>query len=195
MDIDDSSSSSDNEANPGDADFHKSSCSKDHGSDEGSSSSSVESSDIVKDMETDEVDKRLGVEGLHQTLSHHCDADISETKASEDTLSKDTVCTDDNEHNTEKHPENLILKNCISESVSDDEPVDLDRYDSKEELANLGLERLKNALMTRGLKCGGTLEERAERLFSVKGLSPDEIDPSLFAKSKGKGKKSKGITV
>lgn len=28
------------------------------------------------------------------------------------------------------------------------------------------------------------MEERAKRLFSIKGIPPDRIDPSLFAKSK-----------
>ena len=70
--------------------------------------------------------------------------------------------------------------------------ADLDHYKSVEELASVGLEALKTALMERGLKCGGSLQERAERLYSVKGLNKDEIDPSLFAsKGKGKGKKSK----
>ncbi|KAH9489541.1 silencing defective protein Sde2 [Bulinus truncatus] len=71
------------------------------------------------------------------------------------------------------------------------EPVNLELFGSTEALSKLGLERLKNALMARGLKCGGTLQERAERLFSVKGLSPDQIDPALFANSKGKGKGKK----
>jgi splicing factor 3A subunit 3 len=39
--------------------------------------------------------------------------------------------------------------------------------------------------MALDLKCGGTLEERAQRLFSTKGKSMAEIDPSLFAKTKG----------
>jgi len=51
-------------------------------------------------------------------------------------------------------------------------------------LSSLGLDRLKSALIASGLKCGGTLEERAQRLFSTKGKSLDEIDPALFAKSK-----------
>ena len=46
--------------------------------------------------------------------------------------------------------------------------------------------RLKSALMALGLKCGGTLEERASRLFSTKGKGLNELDPTLFAKSKGK---------
>ncbi|KAG2460753.1 SF3A3 factor, partial [Polypterus senegalus] len=58
------------------------------------------------------------------------------------------------------------------------------------ELASLGLDRLKSALMALNLKCGGTLEERAQRLFSTKGKSMESLDPSLFAKNpKSKGPK------
>ena len=64
--------------------------------------------------------------------------------------------------------------------------LDLSAFSSPEELASLGLDRLKSALMALGLKCGGTLEERAKRLFSTKGKSLNELDPALFAKSKGK---------
>lgn len=62
--------------------------------------------------------------------------------------------------------------------------LDLSAFSSWEELASLGLDRLKSALMALGLKCGGTLEERAQRLFSTKGKLISELDPSLFAKSK-----------
>merc|ERR1712051_857503 len=64
--------------------------------------------------------------------------------------------------------------------------LDLSAFSSPEELASLGLDRLKSALMALGLKCGGTLEERANRLFSTKGKSLNDLDPALFAKSKGK---------
>ncbi|XP_026682944.1 splicing factor 3A subunit 3 [Diaphorina citri] len=68
--------------------------------------------------------------------------------------------------------------------------LDLSAFSSWEELASLGLDRLKSALMALGLKCGGTLEERAQRLFSTKGKTA--LDPSLLAKSKpDKGLKSK----
>lgn len=62
------------------------------------------------------------------------------------------------------------------------EPVNLDDFDSGKDLESLGLNHLKHELTRRGMKCGGALTERASRLFSVKGLSPDEIDPSLLAK-------------
>lgn len=58
--------------------------------------------------------------------------------------------------------------------------LDLSAFSSWEELASLGLDRLKSALMALGIKCGGTLEERAQRLFSTKGKRT--IDPSLMAK-------------
>jgi hypothetical protein len=58
------------------------------------------------------------------------------------------------------------------------------------DLEAFGLDRLKQELMSRGLKCGGTLEQRAQRLFSVKGLTKDQIDSDLFAKS-ANGKKVK----
>merc|ERR1711935_373388 len=64
--------------------------------------------------------------------------------------------------------------------------LDLSAFSSSEEIASLGLDRLKSALMALGLKCGGTLEERASRLFSTKGKGLNELDPALFAKSKGK---------
>ncbi|NWI50178.1 SDE2 regulator, partial [Calyptomena viridis] len=67
------------------------------------------------------------------------------------------------------------------------EPIDLLAFNSAAELEALGLDKLKMGLMSLGLKCGGTLKERAARLFSVRGLSRDQIRPSLFAKpSKGK---------
>jgi len=71
--------------------------------------------------------------------------------------------------------------------------LDLSAFSSPEELASLGLDRIKSALMALGLKCGGTLEERANRLFSTKGKQLNELDPNMFAKSKpgsNKGEKS-----
>ncbi|KAM9856916.1 splicing regulator SDE2 isoform 1-T1 [Aulostomus maculatus] len=60
---------------------------------------------------------------------------------------------------------------------------------SVQQLESLGLDVLKQELISRGLKCGGTLTERATRLFSVRGLRAEQIDPALLAKpSKAKRK-------
>nr|SVE72120.1 EOG090X0OE5 [Daphnia similis] len=61
-------------------------------------------------------------------------------------------------------------------------PIDLQDFDSSKALESLGLNHLKHELQRLGLKCGGSLSERALRLYSIKGLSVEEIDPSLLAK-------------
>nr|SVE92200.1 EOG090X0OE5 [Daphnia sinensis] len=61
-------------------------------------------------------------------------------------------------------------------------PIDLQNFDSSKALESLGLNHLKHELQRLGLKCGGSLSERASRLYSIKGLSMEEIDPSLLAK-------------
>ena len=63
------------------------------------------------------------------------------------------------------------------------EPVHLDGVDDVAELEVLGLERLKEELSRRGLKCGGTQRARAERLFAVRGLAPEAVPKELRAKS------------
>ena len=62
--------------------------------------------------------------------------------------------------------------------------LDLSPFDSPEELASLGLDRLKTALQALNLKCGGTLIERAQRLYSTKGRDVNKLDPTMFAKNK-----------
>ncbi|XP_024299738.1 replication stress response regulator SDE2 [Oncorhynchus tshawytscha] len=64
----------------------------------------------------------------------------------------------------------------------EDGPLDLQAVHSDKELETLGLDRLKAELIARGMKCGGTLSERATRLFSTVGLSAEDIDPALLAK-------------
>lgn len=64
--------------------------------------------------------------------------------------------------------------------------VDLERVETVDELEALGGEVLKVALMKRGLKCGGTPRQRAERLFGIKGKKPEDIDPSWLAGKKKK---------
>lgn len=46
----------------------------------------------------------------------------------------------------------------------------------------LGMERLKTELQSRGLKCGGTLQERAARLVLLKSTPLDKLPKKLMAK-------------
>lgn len=60
----------------------------------------------------------------------------------------------------------------------------LGMFNDPKELEALGMERLKEALEALGLKCGGTLQDRAQRLWSVRGKKPEEIPASLKVKAK-----------
>ena len=71
----------------------------------------------------------------------------------------------------------------------------LGMFNSVEELEALGLDRLKSALEALGLKCGGTLKDRAERLWSVRGKKVDDIPQKLKAgPSKGMTTSSNGTS-
>lgn len=72
------------------------------------------------------------------------------------------------------------------------EALDLAPFASEADLEALGLDRLKAALLFLGVKCGGTLQERAARLFSLKGVAKADIDPKLLASKAGGKRKRKG---
>jgi len=63
--------------------------------------------------------------------------------------------------------------------------LDLEAYKSSKELERLGLDRLKFALIAIGAKCGGTLQERAARLFSLKGVDPKDFPIKARGKNFG----------
>nr|CCA19205.1 conserved hypothetical protein [Albugo laibachii Nc14] len=59
--------------------------------------------------------------------------------------------------------------------------ADWSKFTTAKDLEQLGLETLKEILKRRGLKCGGNLEQRAARLFSIKNKAWDEIDAKIKA--------------
>ncbi|XP_015888769.2 uncharacterized protein LOC107423674 [Ziziphus jujuba] len=63
-----------------------------------------------------------------------------------------------------------------------DKPLNFDEYNSAAEMEALGMERLKSELQARGLKCGGTLQERAARLFLLKSTPVEKLPKKLLAK-------------
>lgn len=69
----------------------------------------------------------------------------------------------------------------------------LDGCQSVADVEALGPDTVKQELATLGLKCGGTPQERAERLWCTKGVELSTLDPSFFPKAKAKAKaKAKG---
>lgn len=63
-------------------------------------------------------------------------------------------------------------------------------FNDPSELHALGADRLKEGLEALGLKCGGTLKERADRLWSTRGKKIEEIPMKLRAKSASSVKKN-----
>lgn len=73
--------------------------------------------------------------------------------------------------------------------------VDLDYYSTSEELMEVGPETLKEALAALGLKTGGTVKQRAERLFLTKCTPLEKLDRKHFAKGSRKAEQNGGATA
>ncbi|XP_048624567.1 splicing factor SF3a60 homolog [Brassica napus] len=65
--------------------------------------------------------------------------------------------------------------------------IDFGYYTTVDELIGVGPEKLKEALGALGLKVGGTLQQRAERLFLIKNTPLEKLDKKHFAKPALKG--------
>jgi len=75
-------------------------------------------------------------------------------------------------------------KNGHSTSSQPPQPLRLGMFNDSSELEALGMDRLKEGLEALGLKCGGTLQDRARRLWSVRGKKEADIPNSLRVKPK-----------
>ncbi|CAA2998736.1 splicing factor SF3a60 homolog [Olea europaea subsp. europaea] len=74
--------------------------------------------------------------------------------------------------------------------------IDLDYYGTIEELMEVGPDRLKEALAALGLKTGGTIQQRAERLFLTKHTPLEKLDRKHFAKgSRGPQQNGNSVTI
>ena len=71
--------------------------------------------------------------------------------------------------------------------------IDLSGYKTADELAEaVDGDALKSELARLGMKCGGTVKDRAARLFLTKDTPLDKLPAKVFAKKKGAGKKGPG---
>lgn len=63
---------------------------------------------------------------------------------------------------------------------------DFSSINGASDLEALGLDFIKEELNKRGMKCGGRLQERAQRLFLLKNYKLEDIDRKHFAKQSSK---------
>lgn len=102
---------------------------------------------------------------VEKTKSSACDAQVPEPK----------------EPVNKRPREQAIEQNDVGPAET--EPFDLNQVSSIEGLTSLGADRIKSILISMGIKCGGTLEDRANRLFSLKGLKRDEYPAKVRGKN------------
>ncbi|KAH7864358.1 hypothetical protein Vadar_028712 [Vaccinium darrowii] len=77
------------------------------------------------------------------------------------------------------HEATLVMSTDVSDVMK---PLNYEEINSAAELEAFGMERLKSELQSRGLKCGGTLQERAARLFLLKTTPLEMLPKKLLAK-------------
>lgn len=74
------------------------------------------------------------------------------------------------------------LKRVLEPDVVSEEPLlDLMKFNNEDEMEALGADALKHALGARGMKVGGTLKERAHRLWLARGVDLEMLDAALLA--------------
>ncbi|CAN1176750.1 Replication stress response regulator SDE2, partial [Linum perenne] len=123
-----------------------------------------------------------GIEKITETQ------EISSSENDEVTTAKSPTATDITNVEEEKAAEVVtnVEEEKPAEVVNDDsdmkKPLNFEEFNSPSDLEVLGLEKLKWELQERGLKCGGTIKERAARLFLLKTTPLDKLPKKLLAK-------------
>jgi hypothetical protein len=92
----------------------------------------------------------------------------------------DSLPSPESINSNSKYVDENIQKNPTFEP----QELDLESYQSAQDLEDLGMDRLKGALAALGVKCGGTLQERAARLMSLKGLEREDYPQRLLSRRK-----------
>ncbi|PIA49019.1 hypothetical protein AQUCO_01300104v1 [Aquilegia coerulea] len=69
-----------------------------------------------------------------------------------------------------------------SNTSKSEKPLNFDDYNTAKDMEVLGMEGLKVELQAHGLKCGGSLQERAARLFLLKTTPLEKLPKKLLAK-------------
>ncbi|KAK8639666.1 hypothetical protein V6N13_138038 [Hibiscus sabdariffa] len=112
-----------------------------------------------------------------EILGQHFSVPVAENGGVGSELNNEVNCSSNPE--SEVHKETVVSNDNFTEP---EKPLNFDDFNSSKEMEVLGLERLKSELQARGLKCGGTLQERAARLFLLKSTPFDELPKKLLAK-------------
>ena len=97
-----------------------------------------------------------------------------------------SIAVEHHDEGQDKASESKAISKKVIDEPKDatcNEPIDLDNFESAKDLESVGPDRLKNTLFSLGCKCGGSLQERAIRLFSTKGLRREDFPTKIRGKN------------
>ncbi|KAI0494199.1 hypothetical protein KFK09_024330 [Dendrobium nobile] len=163
------------------------------------------SGNVSEQSNSEELNDKCGIFPIADQSCPNWENNFGSTGSSKtEPMVPESAVLNDDISNGVKEPEKDELKpelhSQIKPSVGDEldaqvidyssmeEPLNFDKYSSATELEVLGMDRLKMELQARGLKCGGTLQERASRLFLLKTTPLDKVPKKLLAKPSSQGK-------
>ena len=128
-------------------------------------------SEIVATAEQQFVDKWSQSGGALGWKAIPAEAMLTKTLTPESSISKPTTTNEESEPNA-------------SQATTTTTKIDLTDFASADELAaQVDGDLLKAELALLGLKCGGTVLDRAKRLFLLKNSTLEELPPKVFAKN------------
>ena len=93
-----------------------------------------------------------------------------------------TECQTTSSQKQVKENDSASVKSPPIPAQQSQEPVDVASFDTAQQLEGVGMDRLKAELQRHGMKCGGTMSERAARLFLLKSTSVKDLDRKNLAK-------------
>uniref|UniRef100_A0A7N0UAW8 Uncharacterized protein n=1 Tax=Kalanchoe fedtschenkoi TaxID=63787 RepID=A0A7N0UAW8_KALFE len=128
---------------------------------------------------SDAVDPQEVVDQILDKVPH---ADEPQPQAVEANTSGGAVQTDGISESSELEADVKATSNIGISAPMDDGPLNFDDYSTAAAMEVLGMDRLKSELQARGLKCGGTLQERAARLFLLKTTPIEKLPKKLLVK-------------
>ncbi|KAF1782263.1 Sde2 N-terminal domain [Phytophthora cactorum] len=131
---------------------------------------------VIDALEAETVDEPATVGTTTSSTSDSTSGSEKSTSAAVDDTRKQTKASSSKDVKTETAEKKAVAPT--------EPPIDLMKFETVESLEALGLERLKQELSRRDLKCGGNLTERAARLLSVRGKAWNDIDAKLKIKNK-----------
>ena len=141
-----------------------------------------EANDDDDDDDDDSTNNEQGSPSVKKVQLEVTASSSSSSSSSSSTSSSSSSSSPSSSNNDSLSTPSPEMETVPKVAVETFDAIDLSSYDSPTSLEDLGLDHLKAELTRVGLKCGGNLKQRAERLFLLKTSSLEDIPRKHRAK-------------